>query len=89
LLSIQSVAAFCDSSFPTLCNQGAFELTLLLLGQCGRRKCQKCHDDLAEHRHLPTQKIQQMAIHVSPSKSKQASTQFLDPTTAAGSGGRA
>jgi hypothetical protein len=56
LLSIQSVAAFCDSSFPTLCNEGAFELALLFLSQCGRRKCQKCHDDFAKHRHLPKQK---------------------------------
>src|SRR6516162_3644656 len=50
LLSIQSVAASCDSSFPILCNAGAFELTLLLLGQCGRRKCQKCYCDDPEHR---------------------------------------
>ena len=53
LLGIQSIAAFCDSSFPTLFNEGAFELTLLLLGQCGRRKCQKCYCDDPEHRHLP------------------------------------
>ena len=54
LLSIQIVAASCDSSFPLWSNAGAFELTLLLLGQCGRRKCQKCYcDDLSEHRHLP------------------------------------
>jgi hemerythrin-like domain-containing protein len=53
-----------------LFNEGAFELTLLLLGQYGRRKCQKCHDDLAEHRQLPRQKIQQMAVYVSPSKAR-------------------
>jgi hypothetical protein len=41
LLSIQSVAASYDSRLPILCN-AAFDLTLLLLGQCGRRKCQKC-----------------------------------------------
>ena len=53
-------------------------MTLLLWGQCGRRKCQKCHDYLAEHRYLPTQKYNKWLFMVSPSKSKQASTQFLD-----------
>jgi hypothetical protein len=64
---LKIVAAFCDFSFPTF-NYGAFELTLLLLGRRGRRKCQKCRDDLAEHRHLPRQKYNKWLLSRRPNQ---------------------